>query len=117
MNRITYPLNRGMQGPPMADLHKEMQVLLERALILANDEGARRELAAALRRDLAQQSYGEATGKLVSLFQRERRLQPRGDKDGSTADALNKRLCELGLLVKIKEDSYSGSSSDMVHLM
>jgi hypothetical protein len=98
MNKISHPLNRGMQGPPVADLHNAMQVLLERALILANDEAARRELAAALRRELERQSFGKATGKVVSVFQRERRLQPSGEVDGPTADALNKLLRELGLL-------------------
>ncbi|WAI00934.1 hypothetical protein [Methanogenium organophilum] len=98
MNKIAYPLNQGMQGPPVADLHNAMQVLLERSLILANDEAARRELAAALRRDRDRQSFNRATGKLVSVFQREWRLQPSGDVDRPTADALNKLLRELGLL-------------------
>lgn len=98
MNKITFPLNQPMQGPQVGDLQNALQVLLDRAAILANDEGARRELATALRRDHAQQSYGEATGKLVSVFQRERHLQPSGEVDGPTADALNKLLRELGLL-------------------
>lgn len=98
MNKITFPLNRRVQGPQVADLHGALQALLDRALILANDEGARREAAAALQRDLPQQSYGQATGKLVSVFQRERSLQPTGEVDGPTADALNKLLRELGLL-------------------
>jgi hypothetical protein len=98
MSTITFPLTRGMQGRQVADLHNALQVLLDRALIRANDEGARRELAAALRRDLAQQSYGEATEKVVSVFQEERRLQPSGEVDGPTADAFNKLLRELGLL-------------------
>lgn len=98
MNKITFPLNRRVQGPQVADLHGALQALLDRALILANDEGARREATAALRRDLPQQFYGEATGKLVSVFQRERHLQPSGEVDGPTADAFNKLLRELGLL-------------------
>ena len=98
MNKITFPLNRRMQGPQVADLHNALQTLLDRAAVLANDEGARRELAAALRRDHAQQSYGEVTGKLVGVFQREQHLQPSGEVDGPTADALNKLLRELGLL-------------------
>jgi hypothetical protein len=98
MNKITHPLNRGTQGPPVADLHNALQVLLDRALILANEEGARRELAAALRPELERQSFGDATGKVVSVFQRERHLQPSGEVDGPTADALNKLLRELGLL-------------------
>ena len=98
MNRITHPLSRGTQGPPVADLHSALQALLDRAAILENDESARHKAAAALRRDLPRQSYGEATEKLVSIFQKERRLQPSGEVDGPTADVLNKLLNELGLL-------------------
>lgn len=76
MNKITHPLNRGMQGPPVADLRNALQVLLAQALILANDEGARRELAAALRRELERQSFSDATRKVVSVFQRERTCSP-----------------------------------------
>ena len=98
MNKITFPLSQGMQGPRVGDLHDALQVLLERASILANDEGARREWATAMRPDLAQRSYGEATRRLVSVFQRERDLQSGGEVDGPTADALNELLRELGLL-------------------
>jgi hypothetical protein len=98
MNKITFPLNRRVQGPQVADLHIALQALLDRALLLPNDEAARGELAAALRGELERQSFGEATGKLVSVFQRERHLQPSGEVDGPTADALNKLLHEMGLL-------------------
>jgi hypothetical protein len=98
MNTITFPLNRRVQGPQVSDLHSVLQVLLDRGLILASDEDARRGAAADLRSDESQQSYGEATGRLVSEFQRERQLQPSGEVDGPTADAFNKLLRELGLL-------------------
>lgn len=98
MNTITHPLNQQMRGPQVVDLQNALQALLDRGLILANDERARRELATVLRRELLQQAYGDTTGKLVSIFQRERRLQPSGDVDGPTADALNRLLHELGLL-------------------
>lgn len=98
MNKITHPLNRRIQGPQVADLHTALQVLLDRPLILANDEGARRELTADLRRDIPRQSYGPATERLVRAFQEERRLQASGEVDGQTADAFNNLLRELGLL-------------------
>ena len=98
MNKISHPLNRLSQGLHVSDLHNVLQMLLDRALIFANDERARREAAAALRRDLQQQSYGEATGKLVSVFQEERRLHTSGEVDGPTANEFNNLLRELGLL-------------------
>ena len=53
-------------------------------LILPNDEGARRELAAGLTRDRAQQSYDSATRKLVSIFQELRRLPVTAEQEGNS---------------------------------
>lgn len=92
MNKIIPPLRLRMQGPATADLQGALQQCLDRGVLLANDEGPRRELAEILRRERAQQLYGDATAKLVSIFQRERHLQPSGEVDDPTADALNKLL-------------------------
>lgn len=98
MKPINFPMNRGVRGPQVADLHIALQALLDRVSILANDEVARRKAATALRRDMQQQSYGEATASIVGVFQRECNLQSSGEVDGPTAAALNKLLHELGLL-------------------
>lgn len=100
MNRITFPLKPGMQGAAVADLQDVLQLVLDRAVILANDEGYRRELSTALRYERAEQVYKDATAKTVSVFQGERGL--RGDGEGGvdepTADALNGLLLEWELL-------------------
>jgi peptidoglycan hydrolase-like protein with peptidoglycan-binding domain len=98
MNKITFPLKRQMRGPQVADLQDALKLLLERGLLFADDEGARRELLPALQRERAEQLYGNATAKLVARFQEEHRLQPTGEVDQSTAEALNALLRELGLL-------------------
>src|SRR5262245_17272585 len=98
MNKITFPLNPRMQGPTVADLQDALQECLSRGALLANDDAARRELSAALQRERAAQTYGESTGKLISNFQRERRLQSSGEVDEPTASALNALLREWGLL-------------------
>lgn len=98
MNKITFPLKPRMQGPAVADLQDALRLLLERGLLFANDEGARRELLQALQRERAEQLYGSATAKLVARFQEEHRLQPTGEVDQSTAEALNALLKELGVL-------------------
>src|SRR5688500_6302401 len=98
MNKITFPLNLGMQGLPVADLQDALQVLLDRGVILANDEPARRELALALKPEREGQTYRDATGKVVSIFQRERSLQPSGEVDERTAAAPTARLRVLGLV-------------------
>jgi len=98
MNKITFPLKRQMQGPQVADLQDALTLLLERGLILGQDEGARRELLAALSAERDRQSYGKSTAKLVGIFQEERRLQSTGEVDEPTAHALNALLKELGVL-------------------
>ena len=98
MNRITFPLKQPMQGAAVADLQAALQLLLKRGILLANAEGARRELSVALAREGADHTYREATQKLLSIFQEEHRLQVSGSVDEPTADALNGVLAELGVL-------------------
>jgi hypothetical protein len=63
MNGITFPLKQRMQSAAVADLQDALQLLLERLLLLANDEAGRTELSMALKPERAGQSYGEATRK------------------------------------------------------
>ncbi len=97
---ITFPLKLHMRGAAATDLHQVFRLLLDRGVILVNDQGARRELSIALERERAEQTYGDATHKLVGLFQDERRLQASGEVDEPTADALNRLLHAWGLLEK-----------------
>lgn len=95
MNKITFPLKARMQGAAVADLQDALQLLLERRVLLRDDEGARREQSALLQRERAAQTYGPATAKLVSIFQEERRLGGGGAVDEPTARALNALIDEL----------------------
>src|SRR5437764_14964429 len=97
MNKITFPLTLRMQGPAVAILQDALQLCLERSALLANDEVARRELSAALKRERVEQIYGDATGQLVSIFQTERKLPPGGEVDEPTANALNALRKEWGV--------------------
>jgi hypothetical protein len=98
MNTITFPLKRQMQGPQVADLQEALKLLLERGLILAKDADRRKKLLTALPPERDKQSYGKITAELVAVFQSERNLQPTGEVDEPTANALNALLRELGLL-------------------
>lgn len=98
MNKITFPLKLRMKGPEVGNLQAALQLLIDRGVILRDDEGARRELAAALKRERVEQTYGSATRKLVSIFQQERGLQATGTVDEPTANAINSFLREWGLL-------------------
>ena len=98
MNKITFPITRGMTTAAVADLQAALQTLLDRSLILANDPAQRRELSAALARERPNQTFGSATRKLIEVFQGERRIDGGGDVDERTATALNASLRDLGLL-------------------
>ena len=98
MNKIIYPLKLRMQGPEVSDLQAALQLLLDRVVILRDDEGTGRELSTALQRESADRAYGRVTAKLVSLFQDERRLDATGNVDETTAEALNALLDEWGFL-------------------
>lgn len=87
MNPITFPLKRQMRGPQVADLQDALLFLLERGLLLANNEAARRELLTALRPEREQQTYGDVTTKLVAQLQRERGLV--GQLEGPPARWMN----------------------------
>jgi hypothetical protein len=112
MNKIIFPLKLQMRGPAVADLQDALQLCLERSAILANDGGPRVELMAALRRERLEQIYGDATGKLVSIFERERNLRPSGEVDEPAANALNGLLQEWGMLDHLPEPAAAGYQVD-----
>ena len=99
MQRIVAPLQFGDRSPTVANLQDALQLFCDRRLLLANDEGSKQELSALLRRERAEQSYRDATRKLVAIFQEEQQIQPQrefGNVDDRTAEAMNRLLQELG---------------------
>ena len=99
MNHVTFPLKPQMDGPEVANLQEALNQLLERGALLRDNEAARRELTDALKGELEAQTFGDATRKLVGIFQRERRIAgDRGVVDAETAAELNALLREWGLL-------------------
>jgi peptidoglycan hydrolase-like protein with peptidoglycan-binding domain len=101
MQRIIAPLQSGDRGPAVANLQDALQLFLDRGIFLANDAGTRQELSTVLRRERAEQSYQDATRKLVSIFQEEQQIQPQlefGNIDERTAEAMNRLLQQLTAL-------------------
>jgi len=86
-----------MQGPESGRPAQRAAGATRPRVILANDEGARREAVAALRRTCHQQSYGEATARLLPSS---RGAAPAAQRRSGRppAAAVNKLLRELGLL-------------------
>ena len=98
MNEITFPLKLQMKGPKVGDLQAALQLILERGIILGDDEAARLELIEALVEELAKKTYGNATRKVVGVFQEAHQLQATGAVDEATANTLNAILRKSGLL-------------------
>jgi len=98
MNKIIFPLTLRRQGPEVGELQAALALILERKAILATDETTRLELAVALKHEHAEQTYGNATFKVVSVFQKQIRLEVLGEVDEPTANALNRLVKELGTL-------------------
>lgn len=94
--KIAPLLNPGSKGKDIANLQDALQLCLDQRAILPNDEGARRELSAKLKRERSEQIYRDATTKLVGVFQDEQKLQVSHEVDEPTADVLNRLLKELG---------------------
>ena len=89
MKQIIFPLKQQMQGPTVLDLQDGLLFLLDRGLLLRENEGARRELAAALKKERERQTFAGVTSKLVGTFQKEHGLQTTGEVDERTAVTLN----------------------------
>jgi peptidoglycan hydrolase-like protein with peptidoglycan-binding domain len=98
MNKITFPLKLRMKSDAVADLQDALQVFLDQAFLLAQDEPARQALSEALKSERAKQTYGKATRQLVSLLQEQQNLQASGEVDEPTAKAINNLLQQRGLL-------------------
>jgi hypothetical protein len=100
MQRIIAPLQFGDRGSAVANLQDALKLFFDRGILLANDPGAKQELSDVLRGERAEQTYSEATRKLVGIFQEtqppEPRIEASGNVDELTADAMNRLLQELG---------------------
>lgn len=95
MNRVTYPLKPGSDGPAVTDLQAALTALLERGAILPDGPDDRRALTRAIAREAGR--YGDGTAKAVSVAQDEAGLQATGAVDEKTAARLNALLDQLGL--------------------
>ena len=98
MKAITAPINGNSSREVIVNLHDTLQMCLDRGVILGNDPNARQSLSQALRPERERQSYGRATVRALSIFQRERNLQQSEAVDEPTANALNALLTEWGVL-------------------
>lgn len=97
MNLVIFPLRPEMKGPAVADLQDALLLILDRRVILADDENLRAELTAKIREERGGPFFGEATRKCVSVFQQQRDVQPEEDGavDEVTARAINDIVRDL----------------------
>jgi hypothetical protein len=98
MTPIFAPLNPGLTGAAVSNLHDALTALLDRDLLLGAEPDLRDRLRRELRREGREARYGDVTQRLVDAFQQEQGLSNGGAVDEPTAEALNRLLLELGLL-------------------
>ena len=104
MNPIIFPLKMRLRGADVANLQAALKLLLERKVLLRDDDAGRGNLVTALQREQDETIYGPTTAKAVSLFQELRHLPVMGAVDEATAAALNGLLRELGALTPSREE-------------
>jgi Tc toxin complex TcA C-terminal TcB-binding domain/Neuraminidase-like domain len=90
--------NSASNGPHVAPLHRALILLLERGILLKEDERTRRELLAALKREQKAGAIGDATRRVISIFQEKRKVKISGILDEITAALLNKLFGEIGFI-------------------
>jgi len=98
MNRITFPLPSELPGASYSDLHDALRHLLDSDL-LPLSLADRAAMFPKLEADRAANNYGDATRSLVTAFQLSAQLRETGEVDELTAEKMNSRLAELGLLL------------------
>jgi len=95
MNKIIFPLKLEMKGEAIADLQDSLLLLLDQGGIQLS-AAERKAHEEELRAERTQNTYGQATAKLVALFQTQNQLQTGGAVNKPTAIALNAALERLG---------------------
>lgn len=111
MDKIVFPLRKGMNGSAVGDLQQALHLCLLRGLIVADDEATRQQLSSALAHDRGSRVYGDATGTLVELFRKEQGF-PGHTVDRRTANALNSYLRAFGVLPAATGNGYDASTLD-----
>ena len=97
MSTVVFPLKLRMTSPAVGDLQDALQLLIDRGLLLKGDDVAKREVAAALKQERVELTFGAVTRRAVAAFQDERHLEGKGEVDEKTADAINALLRDLGV--------------------
>lgn len=89
MQLIIATIKSGDSGPIVANLQDALQLLLDRGVLLPDEEVARRKVSAALMQERTDQIFNGVTYKLVGTFQAEQHLEVSGVVDEATAKLLN----------------------------
>lgn len=95
MNRITFDLLPGQHGPDVVNLHDALRSMLE-SNAFDIPEQDRMHYLERLRTERQEVAYGDATAKMVAIFQLHRDLPETGEVREDTARAMNDLLERLG---------------------
>jgi Tc toxin complex TcA C-terminal TcB-binding domain/ABC toxin N-terminal region/Neuraminidase-like domain/Salmonella virulence plasmid 28.1kDa A protein len=99
LRKITPPLKLNDTGDAIVNLQDALSLLIDKERLKIDDQEVREKLLRALAGERERQIFGDnGTFPLVKIFQTQQHLEPFGQVDAVTADALNKLLLELGEL-------------------
>jgi len=101
MKRFFFLPKPNPHGQGLDQLHTTLRLLLDRGVLAVGED-----LDAALKREAESKTFGDATRKLLRIFQEKRRLSVTGLLDKLTADALNRLLEEFGAFDDDREGAY-----------
>jgi SepF-like predicted cell division protein (DUF552 family)/predicted kinase len=93
---IVAPLRFGDRATEVVNLQTGLILIVEKQLLRIDSE-AQKLYIEGLRQEQKGQIYNDFTVKAVSIFQEQSQLNPTGEVDRSTADALNRVLQNLGM--------------------
>lgn len=95
MKPIEAPIGKDSPKASIANLQDALLLLLEKGSLLVPDD-ERLKLEEGLRRDSEGKVYGTDTGKVVTVFRQQFKIEPGEIVDEQTAKELNKLLKKLG---------------------
>lgn len=97
MNKISFPIDQDTRGAPLTDLQDALLFFIDKNIIPLSDED-KSQASSRLREERLANQFGDVTNHLVTQFQKIFQLPLREDVDEPTAQEMNSRLLEAGML-------------------
>ncbi|HBP89132.1 MAG TPA: PA14 domain-containing protein,virulence plasmid 28 protein [Nitrospiraceae bacterium] len=105
MDPVTFPLQRGDEGPAVANLQQALLLLIDKE-VLRLSANLRPSLRESLVAENSQKKFESGTAKTIGTFQEQYQLPSTSQVDAATSEAINRVLRELGVLTPDQNSLY-----------